>query len=229
MNACLGAHRNLANDFVREGCKALRTRCLLENPVGAICLKLCRSAMTRGLSSGDAGASSSENGSSGEGTFIEELATPCFATELVVKRSRFIAVAGPAATVRDADAFIVAASEADARHNCWAYRLNEDVSRCSDDGEPQGTAGRPILAAIDRSGLDRVALVVVRYFGGVKLGASVLARTYGAVAAHCLAEAPRRRKEVTEDLTVTVPHAAVGDIFNAARSCTVLDVEYRCV
>lgn len=162
-----------------------------------------------------------------EAGYVEELASSCFARELVVKRSRFIAVAGPAATVTDAQAFIAAACEPDARHNCWAYKIDSDSTRCSDDGEPQGTAGKPILAAIDRSRLEHVAVVVVRYFGGIKLGASGLARAYGTAAAQCLAEAPRRRREITRDIRVAVPHACIGDVLNAAGLYTILDVVYR--
>lgn len=78
-----------------------------------------------------------------------------------------------------------------ANHNCWAYRIGDD-HRSSDDGEPSGTAGRPILAAIDGQGLDRVLVVVARWFGGIKLGAGGLVRAYGGVAAECLRTAPRR-------------------------------------
>ncbi len=102
-----------------------------------------------------------------------------------IKNSRFIARAAPVDSVQAATDFIARVGEPAATHNCWAYRLG-DAYRFSDDGEPGGTAGKPILGAIDRSGFDAVAVVVTRYFGGVKLGAGGLARAYGGVAASCL-------------------------------------------
>jgi hypothetical protein len=83
-----------------------------------------------------------------------------------------------------------ARSPTDATHNCWAWRIGGDY-RSSDDGEPAGTAGRPILAAIDGQGFDRVMVVVTRWFGGIKLGAGGLVRAYGGAAAECLRTAPR--------------------------------------
>lgn len=101
--------------------------------------------------------------------------------EVIIKRSRFIAFAGPVNTTTEALAFIEASSERDARHNCWAYLLDGQEFRCNDDGEPGGTAGRPILAAIENSKVVNVAVCVVRYFGGIKLGAGGLVRLVGQV------------------------------------------------
>ena len=111
--------------------------------------------------------------------------------ELEVRKSRFLAFATPVDTVEAAMAFIEANRVTDARHNCWAYRIGQQY-RFSDDGEPGGTAGRPILAAIDGQGLDDTAVLVARYFGGIKLGAGGLVRAYGGCAAECLRTAPRR-------------------------------------
>lgn len=105
-------------------------------------------------------------------------------TELI-KNSRFIVRAAPVSTVAAAMAFIETVSEPDATHNCWAYRI-ADQYRFSDDGEPGGTAGRPIFAAIEQLKLTHVVVVVTRYFGGVKLGAGGLSRAYGNSAAKCL-------------------------------------------
>jgi len=102
-----------------------------------------------------------------------------------IKNSRFTARADRADSVEAAMAFIERVSETAATHNCWAYRVG-DAYRFADDGEPGGTAGKPILGAIDRAGFDAVVVVVTRYFGGVKLGAGGLARAYGGVAASCL-------------------------------------------
>jgi len=102
-----------------------------------------------------------------------------------VRKSRFLAQAGPAGDVAAAMRFIESRSQADATHNCWAYRVGNEY-RYSDAGEPGGTAGRPILQAIDGQGYDRVAVVVARWFGGIKLGTGGLMRAYGGCAANCL-------------------------------------------
>lgn len=73
----------------------------------------------------------------------------------------------------------------DATHNCWAYRIGQEY-RFNDDGEPAGTAGRPMLQAIEGQQCDRVAVLVIRWFGGTKLGSGGLVRAYGGVAAQCL-------------------------------------------
>src|SRR3954447_7594427 len=118
----------------------------------------------------------------------DTLAQPVSHT-LEVKHSRFIAHAAPIDGAAAALAFLQQVAVADATHNCWAYRHGQDY-RSSDDGEPAGTAGRPILAAIDGQGFDRVMVVVTRWFGGIKLGAGGLVRAYGGAAAECLRTAP---------------------------------------
>ena len=108
-----------------------------------------------------------------------------------VRHSRFLAQAIPAATAEAALEAIAAVADPAATHNCWAYRIGT-LYRSSDDGEPSGTAGRPILAAIDGQEFDRVAVVVTRWYGGIKLGAGGLVRAYGGCAAECLRLAPRQ-------------------------------------
>jgi uncharacterized YigZ family protein len=111
--------------------------------------------------------------------------------ELEVKKSRFLVQAAPVDTPEAALEFLAASADRAATHNCWAYRIGQNY-RFSDDGEPAGTAGRPILAAIDGQGLDRVIAVVTRWYGGIKLGAGGLVRAYGGSAAECLRQAERR-------------------------------------
>ncbi|WP_043689857.1 IMPACT family protein [Luteimonas huabeiensis] len=109
---------------------------------------------------------------------------------LEVRHSRFLVRAAPADSADAAMAHVRAVAVPEATHNCWAWRIGAEY-RSSDDGEPAGTAGRPILAAIDGQGFDRVAVVVTRWFGGIKLGAGGLVRAYGGAAAECLRLAPR--------------------------------------
>lgn len=118
-----------------------------------------------------------------------------------IKRSRFVAIAAPVADGAAAKAFIAAQSDPEANHNCWAWRFGQSY-RFNDDGEPSGTAGKPILAAIDGQALDGVAVVVIRWFGGVLLGSGGLIRAYGGTAALCLREA--RKIELVETAAATI-------------------------
>lgn len=108
------------------------------------------------------------------------------------KRSEFIAQIIPCKTTEECNGHIeaVKAKHHKARHNVWAYLLREGgVSRYSDDGEPQGTGGIPVLSVLQKSGVTDVCCVVTRYFGGVLLGASGLTRAYSAAAAEALKNA----------------------------------------
>ena len=117
------------------------------------------------------------------------LAQPCRHHE-EIRKSRFLALAAPVESTEQALAFVREVSEPPATHNCWAYRIGQNY-RFNDDGEPGGTAGRPILQAIEGQEMDRVAVVVTRWYGGIKLGAGGLVRAYGGTAAECLRRAER--------------------------------------
>jgi uncharacterized YigZ family protein len=108
-----------------------------------------------------------------------------------IRKSRFITLAGPIASAAEAMAFIERHSDPAATHNCWAWKLGGQY-RSNDDGEPGGTAGRPILAAIEAQGFDQVVVLVIRWYGGIQLGTGGLARAYGGGANKCLQQAPRR-------------------------------------
>ena len=107
-----------------------------------------------------------------------------------IKKSRFLALAAPVDSPEGALAFVQEVSDPAATHNCWAYRIGQ-AYRFNDDGEPGGTAGRPILQAIEGQGIDHAVVVVTRWYGGIKLGAGGLARAYGGTAAECLRLAER--------------------------------------
>ncbi len=140
----------------------------------------------------------------------DTLATPA-TLSLDVKHSRFIAHAAPVTTPEAALAFVAQVSDADATHNCWAYRIGGEY-RSSDDAEPAGTAGRPILAAIDGQGCDQVIVVVTRFFGGIKLGAGGLARAYGGAAAECLRTATRRALVAMREVELLAPFDELGAV-----------------
>lgn len=143
----------------------------------------------------------------------DTLATPA-SLEVEVKHSRFIAHAAPAATPEAALAFLHAVADAAATHNCWAYRIGAEY-RSSDDSEPAGTAGRPILAAIEGQGYDQVMVVVTRWFGGIKLGAGGLVRAYGGAAAECLRRGERRALVEMRELRLHCGFHDLGSVHQA--------------
>ncbi len=129
-------------------------------------------------------------------------------SEIKVKGSRFIATAKPVGTEGEAKSFLQRVSDEfrDATHNSYAYRLKEGVFRFSDAGEPSGTAGKPILSAIDSQGLTDLALIVTRYFGGTKLGVGGLIRAYHQATLSCLQRAKVITAYITETLTLEFPY-----------------------
>ena len=114
-------------------------------------------------------------------------------SEYVEKRSRFLGHVRPVESEDEARAFIaeIKKQHYDARHNCWCYLLQDGPERYSDDGEPQGTAGIPMLEVFRREGIRNVVCVVTRYFGGVLLGAGGLFRAYTKAAKDALDDAGR--------------------------------------
>ena len=136
-----------------------------------------------------------------------------------IKGSRFIADAGPFTDEEALQEKIAAlrVEYSEANHHCWAWRHGERF-RYSDDGEPSGTAGRPLLQQIDGHGLDRVQVIVTRIFGGTKLGAGGLVRAYGAAARAVLDQARIVDVVPTRRVTVTLPYTAAGTLESIARA-----------
>ena len=117
------------------------------------------------------------------------LTGPCEYRE-EIRKSRFITYAAPITSAQEAYDFIERHSDLNASHNCWAWKLG-DQYRSSDDGEPGGTAGRPILSAIEAQDCDHVVVLVTRWYGGIQLGTGGLARAYGGGANKCLQTAEK--------------------------------------
>jgi uncharacterized YigZ family protein len=131
--------------------------------------------------------------------------------EIRVANSRFIATAAPAFSVDEARSFIsrIKAEFSDASHNVPGYVIGHGstvTAHCNDDGEPSGTAGRPVLAVLQGSGLGDVVVVVTRYFGGTKLGTGGLVRAYSSAAQEVLAALPRAEKVATHTVMVVLPY-----------------------
>ena len=136
-----------------------------------------------------------------------------------VKGSRFLATVAPATTPAEALAVVEALQQRfpRAHHHCWAFVLADGVSRCSDDGEPSGSAGRPILARIEGREAQNIVVVVTRWFGGTKLGVGGLVRAYGGSAGQGLdsAEPVEMVVHVTVDLTYSYADTgAVDSVLN---------------
>jgi uncharacterized YigZ family protein len=137
--------------------------------------------------------------------------------EIKVKGSRFIAAAAPVGSEEEAKTLVgqISREHHDATHNCYAYRVghgDEAVFRFSDAGEPSGTAGKPILEAIECRGLTDVAVVVTRYFGGTKLGTGGLARAYRESAQAVLEKVGTITAFLTDDFTVSFPYDLTKEI-----------------
>ncbi|MEC9378263.1 MAG: YigZ family protein [Candidatus Latescibacterota bacterium] len=131
--------------------------------------------------------------------------------EIEVKRSRFIGYAAPAATVEAARCFIESMRQRhpDASHHVYAFEVGHGASvthGVSDDGEPSGTAGRPALVVVENHELGDVVAVVVRYFGGTKLGTGGLVRAYTQAVQEALSAVGREMKVEREDLVVRLPY-----------------------
>lgn len=142
--------------------------------------------------------------------------------EIVEKKSRFIANLFPVRTEEEALAKISEMKKKyyDARHNCFAYVIGEkrETERCSDDGEPSGTAGRPMLDVLEGMGLYNVVAVVTRYFGGTLLGTGGLVRAYSAAMKEGLAQCMVLRQQQGIRLLIKTDYNEIGKLQYLARS-----------
>ena len=137
------------------------------------------------------------------------------------KRSKFIAAALPVRTVEEVKAYLETWQKKyyDARHICYAYMLGYERKdfRANDNGEPSGTAGKPILGQINSNELTDILLIVVRYFGGIKLGTSGLIVAYRTAAAEAIAAATIIEKTVDEDVTVMFEYPFMNDVMRIVK------------
>ncbi|XP_041005095.1 IMPACT family member in pol 5'region isoform X5 [Juglans microcarpa x Juglans regia] len=148
----------------------------------------------RAMSTGN----SSSSGNAGAYTTVKERVT----FEREIKKSKFIAIAGPISDERSALSFLSQVRDPRATHNCWAYKVG-DQYRSNDDGEPSGTAGKPIHSAIVSSGIDRVMVVVIRAYGGV--------------ASECLRNAPTCLVKSKVPMGVEVPFDLLGILYHQVK------------
>jgi uncharacterized YigZ family protein len=141
-----------------------------------------------------------------------------------IKKSRFVAYAAPVSSEDEAKRFIASVSHADATHNCWAYKIGS-IYRFSDDGEPSGTAGKPILQAIEGQEIDNVAVVVTRWYGGILLGTGGLVRAYGSTASNCLKNADKKLVVAFSTLSLSCSFADSAKIRTKAGSLFSFSIE----
>lgn len=149
-------------------------------------------------------------------------------TEIEIKKSRFINLVFHIEAEAEAETILaeIRKKHYKATHVCWAYLLNTNPRRqkASDDGEPSGTAGKPILEVIDHRELKDVLVVVIRYFGGIKLGTGGLIRAYGGGASDVLNHCAIIKKQFSDQLQVVVSYASYGGLSNGLLERDVIPV-----
>lgn len=151
-----------------------------------------------------------------------------FRTEYIIEKSRFIATIAPVSTEEEAQAFIQRISKEfwDATHNCTAYAIGprQEQQRSSDNGEPSGTAGKPMLEVLKKTAITNVAVVVTRYFGGIKLGAGGLIRAYSHSVAKAVQEGPKLLIAPRQIVSLTIDYSYFGSV---ERQLQTLELPYQ--
>lgn len=149
------------------------------------------------------------------------------------KMSKFLSFAEPCRTPQEALEIVKMYRNeyCDARHCCWAYMLGPERKdfRSNDDGEPSGTAGKPILGQINSFGLTNLVVIVVRYFGGIKLGTSGLIEAYRQAAQEALNVAPTEERLIEEELWVGFEYPLMGEVMRVVKEegATVLEQDFQ--
>ncbi len=152
--------------------------------------------------------------------------------EIIEKKSRFIATVSPITSEEEAISFLEQMKKNywDAAHNCYAYvlGLNQELQRCSDDGEPSKTAGRPMLDILLGEGIHNTAVVVTRYFGGTLLGTGGLVRAYQGAVKEGLANSVILEKYYGKQLEITTDYHGIGKLQYIAgtMNLTILSTDY---
>lgn len=151
-----------------------------------------------------------------------------FRTEYIIEKSRFIATIAPVSTEEEAQAFMQRISKEfwDATHNCTAYAIGplQEQQRSSDNGEPSGTAGKPMLEVLKKTTITNVAVVVTRYFGGIKLGAGGLIRAYSHSVAKAVQEGPKLLIAPRQIVSLTIDYSYFGSV---ERQLQTLELPYQ--
>jgi len=143
----------------------------------------------------------------------DKIITTTSTHEELIKKSLFVGVCGHINSSEEFFQFLEQHQDLNATHNCWAYRIGNEY-RFNDDGEPTGTAGKPMLAAIDGAGFNYLGALVIRYYGGIKLGTGGLARAYGGTIAKNLQLAKHTNHVPMEEVEIQLPFEFSQPLFN---------------
>jgi len=142
--------------------------------------------------------------------------------EIIIQKSRFIGYVKRVETEEEAQSFVqdIKKRHHDATHNCSAYIIGEhdQIQKANDDGEPSGTAGLPMLEVLKKQKLKDTAVVVTRYFGGIKLGAGGLIRAYGNTTSETIRETGVVKRQLMQGFSITVDYSLLGKLENMLRN-----------
>ena len=146
----------------------------------------------------------------------------------IIKKSTFITIVAPTLSVQEAKDFIAEHSDLNATHNCWAYKIGQ-IYRFTDDGEPSGTAGKPMYNAIDGQEFDNTVALSIRHYGGIKLGTGGLMRAYGGGVSRCLQSADFEIMQDISEVILNVPFAYIQSVHNISTSfgATILSEDFN--
>ena len=147
---------------------------------------------------------------------------------LIIKNSRFITIIYNINDIKDIDKYLKLVKDKykDATHYCYAYILPNNI-KCSDDGEPSGTAGKPILDVLTKHNLNFVLAIVVRYFGGIKLGAGGLIRTYSKCISTCLNNTKLTKLTLGKNIDIYFTYKDINDIDLLLTNCHINNKNYQ--
>ncbi len=137
--------------------------------------------------------------------------------EEIIKKSTFITIVAPILSAQEAKGFLTEYSDLGATHNCWAYKIGQ-IYRFTDDGEPSGTAGKPMYNAIDGQEFDNTVALSIRHYGGIKLGTGGLMRAYGGGVSRCLQSADFEIMQDISEVTLSVPFSYIQSVHNLSTS-----------
>ncbi|MDD6388415.1 MAG: YigZ family protein [Bacilli bacterium] len=148
-------------------------------------------------------------------------------TEIIINKSRFIGILMPVDNIEDINNILnnIKNEYKDATHYCYAYII-DNTKRFNDDGEPGGTAGMPILNVIEQNNLNHVLIVVVRYFGGIKLGAGGLVRAYSKISSECIKQAKLAILEDGYLVSIKLNYNNIKDVDNLLKNEKIIDKSF---
>lgn len=148
-------------------------------------------------------------------------------TEIIINKSRFIGILMPIDNIEDINNILnnIKCEYKDATHYCYAYII-DNTKRFNDDGEPGGTAGMPILNVIEQNNLNHVLIVVVRYFGGIKLGAGGLVRAYSKISSECIKQAKLAILEDGYLVSIKLNYNNIKDVDNLLKNEKIIDKSF---